>query len=143
VGDAVLRAVGQGLSEAVRPMDVVARFGGEEFAVVLPNCPPALAGAVAERVRQRVQDLRVPYQDLAPLQVTVSCGGAFALGWQSTRSEDWIARADEQLYHAKHGGRNRVCLEAWHDPGVSAEEKGLLFGSLSGGPGMMTAEAGT
>ena len=142
VGDAVLRAVGQGLTEAVRPMDVVARFGGEEFAVVLPQCPPGLASAVAERVRQRVQDLRVPFQDLAPLHVTVSCGGAFALGWQAIRADDWIARADEQLYRAKHSGRNCVCLEPWHEQGVSAEEKGLLFGPLTGGPGMMTAEVG-
>ena len=141
-GDAVLRAVAQGLSEAVRPMDVVARFGGEEFAVVLPNCPPSLAGTVAERIRQRVQALHVPYQDLTPLRVTVSCGGAFAPGWESTAADDWIARADAQMYRAKHGGRNQVCLESWPPNGVSAEEKGLLFGLLPGGTGMMDAQAG-
>ena len=141
-GDAVLRAVALGLADAVRPMDVVARFGGEEFAVVLPNCPPSLAGTVAERIRMRVQGLSVPFEDLTPLHVTVSCGGAFAPGWETTRAEDWIARADEQLYRAKHGGRNCVCLEDWPPAGVSAEEKGLLFGLAPGSAGMMNAQAG-
>ena len=58
-GDQVIRAVAQALMDSVRPMDLVARVGGEEFAIILPNCAVAIGQTVAERVRQRVQDLGV------------------------------------------------------------------------------------
>ncbi len=54
-GDVVIQAVAQSLLECVRPMDTVARFGGEEFAIILPNCPPAFGQTVAERIRQKVE----------------------------------------------------------------------------------------
>ena len=54
-GDQVLKAVAQALLDCVRPMDTVARFGGEEFAIILPNCPAAFGQAVAERIRRKVE----------------------------------------------------------------------------------------
>ncbi|MEN9384994.1 MAG: hypothetical protein RL323_2137 [Pseudomonadota bacterium] len=127
-GDAVIRAIGQALTECVRPMDTVARFGGEEFAIVFPSCHPTFADTVAERIREHVAALRVSVPSTGQLlQVTVSCGGAFAPQWIKSVSDAWIGRADAQLYLAKNGGRNRVFLEQQPQSLVSAEEKGLLF----------------
>ena len=130
VGDVVLRSVARSLSETIRPMDTVARIGGEEFALILPNCPPAFGQAVAERVRHRVARRSVPMgAGQPPLEVTISIGGAFAPQWIRSSASLWIERADAQLYRAKAEGRNRACLEQPPVSDVSAEEKGLLFGT--------------
>lgn len=127
VGDAVLQAVAARLLECVRPMDTVARVGGEEFAIVLPNCPPGFAPAVAERVRRRIAAHRVSAPDGRPIGVTVSLGGAFAPQWVRSTPALWQQRADQQLYLAKAQGRNLVSLEPAAVSVVSNEEKRLLF----------------
>jgi diguanylate cyclase len=126
-GDLVLKAVAKALLDTVRPMDTVARVGGEEFAIILPNCPPAFAPAVAERVRRGVERARIVLASDATLAVSVSLGGAFAPPWVRSAAALWIERADQQLYRAKDGGRNRACLEQPAISQVSAEEKDLLF----------------
>ena len=128
-GDLVLRSVAQALQDCIRPMDTVARFGGEEFAMILPNCPPAFGQTVAERVRLKVQDRTVAIAPGQQVSVTVSIGGAFAPQWVRSSAPLWIERADQQLYRAKAAGRNRACLEQPPVSHVSAEEKGLLFGT--------------
>jgi len=129
-GDLVLQAVASCLSRCVRPMDTVTRYGGEEFAVILPSCRPLFGSAVAERIRQSVASLSIPVAPLLNVQATISIGGAYAPEWVRSTADLWIERADLQLYRAKSGGRNQVCLEHPQELSVSAEEKGLLFGNI-------------
>lgn len=128
-GDLVIRAVARALADTVRPMDLVARVGGEEFSILLPNCPAAFGLQVAERIRARVAGQAVEVGPGQSVRVTVSVGGAFAPQWVRTTARLWMDRADLQLYRAKGDGRNRCCLEPTAVSMVSAEEKGLLFAS--------------
>ena len=128
-GDVVLKEVAQALRECIRPMDTLARVGGEEFAMILPNCPPSFGHVVAERVRLKVQRRSVEIAPGESINVTVSIGGAFAPQWVRSSAPLWVERADQQLYLAKQSGRNRACLETPMVSLVSAEEKGLLFGT--------------
>ena len=129
-GDQVLQAIANCLTDCVRPMDTVARYGGEEFAVILPHCRPLFGRAVAERIRQTVASLSISVAPQISVQATISIGGAYAPEWVRSTADLWIERADLQLYRAKSGGRNQVCLDQPQELSVSAEEKGLLFGHL-------------
>ena len=129
-GDQVLQAVSKCLDSCVRPKDTVSRFGGEEFAVILPNCSVSFGPVVAERFRQKVSDISIAVSPQTNIQVTISIGGAFAPEWVRSTTSLWIERADEQLYRAKSAGRNRVYIEEQREIAVSAEEKNMLFGNL-------------
>ncbi|MDA3962807.1 MAG: GGDEF domain-containing protein [Planctomycetota bacterium] len=107
-GDEVLRAVGRCLVGHLRTGDLVSRWGGEEFVIVLPNTSATAAFAVAERLRQRVASLG----DL-PASVTVSIGVA-ACRMDETAAE-LLERADASMYQAKESGRNRVILATGDD----------------------------
>ncbi|MCE4557788.1 GGDEF domain-containing protein [Roseateles cellulosilyticus] len=130
-GDRVIRAVADTIAQTVRPMDVAARVGGEEFAVILPSCASHVGLAVAERLRERVAALGVEVAPGQMIRVTMSLGGAFAPQWVRSSPLLWTERADRQLYRAKAEGRNRACLEPQVDSLVSAEEKGMLFASMN------------
>lgn len=106
-GDAVLVACAETLRQSVHDSDLVARLGGEEFAVVLPACELEGAALAGERVRQAVEDTEVKYEGQT-LYVTISCGVAQALEDESATS--LIKRADEALYASKAAGRNCVHL---------------------------------
>ncbi|MBA3597144.1 MAG: GGDEF domain-containing protein [Methylibium sp.] len=127
VGDLVLQAVAACLQQCVRPMDTLVRYGGEEFAIVLPSCPPLFGAAVAERMRRTVESHVIRDGAATALSVTLSAGGAFAPPWVRSSAKLWMQRADAQLYRAKAEGRNRSCLEPAAVSQVSAEEKSLLF----------------
>ena len=130
-GDQVIRAVASALVDCVRPMDLVARVGGEEFAIILPNCATTFGQTVAERLRRHVEHMPVA---LGPsgqqISVTISIGGAFAPQWVRSTLALWQERADQQLYLAKAQGRNLVRLEPSAVSVVSNEEKRLLFDSF-------------
>lgn len=141
-GDLVLQAVSKCLESCVRPMDTVSRFGGEEFAVILPNCPSTFGPVVAERIREAVAGLTITVSPSESIQVTISIGGAYAPEWVRSTIELWTERADEQLYRAKSAGRNRVFIEEQRGVAVSADEKGMLFGHLLLGDPASASNAG-
>lgn len=109
-GDLVLQQVAQALQSAVRGIDLVARIGGEEFAVMLPSTDEAHAVIAAERLRQAVAAARMHGEGDTPLQVTLSIGVA-SLSRKPTGIDTLLQRADRALYAAKNSGRNRVCID--------------------------------
>jgi two-component system cell cycle response regulator len=106
VGDEVLRAVANCLKGMTRYHDVVARLGGEEFAVVTPNMDAELLSKFAERIRKAVANMSVLSGNVR-LKITTSVG--LAVWDRKETAEDFYRRADRQLYEAKRLGRNRVC----------------------------------
>jgi diguanylate cyclase (GGDEF)-like protein len=113
-GDRVLVDLGIALSEARRTTDFVARLGGEELALLLPQTDTSGAMEVAERIRQRVAEMRVK-TSAGELQITASFG-VVVYHARSGNSNGLFERADKALYAAKHGGRNRVELAAGDAP---------------------------
>jgi diguanylate cyclase (GGDEF)-like protein len=106
VGDRVLREVASCLKDMTRYHDVVARLGGEEFAVVAPNMTEEQLMKFAERIRKAISNLAVVSGNVR-LKVTSSVGIAVWNGRES--ADDFYRRADKMLYEAKRLGRNRVC----------------------------------
>lgn len=110
-GDSVIRAVAGVAREVVRESDVVTRWGGEEYLILLNNCSLQQAAEVAETLRSNIErhDFGLPQPGQA---ITVSLGVA---QYQDTETESaFFGRADSALYQAKNGGRNRVELSARH-----------------------------
>jgi diguanylate cyclase (GGDEF)-like protein len=105
VGDAVLNAFAQTCNAHLRGSDRLGRYGGEEFLLIMPGSDPAQVTIVFERLQQAVQQLSVPGLPL-DRRLTFSMGAAEALG-DNDSIADLIHRADEALYRAKQGGRNR------------------------------------
>lgn len=111
VGDEVLREVAKRVSYGVRSFDMVARVGGEEFLVVLPEASPDILCEVAERSRDAIAARPLLVCDGAKrLEVTVSIGATLARVGEDTR-ESLLKRADMAMYRAKREGRNRVVVD--------------------------------
>jgi two-component system cell cycle response regulator len=104
----VLEGIGDVLRRELRATDLAARFGGEEFVIVLPETPPARALQVAERVRRAVEE--EPFEcghGVGIVHVTISIGAA-AFPTDAADAESLLEAADEAVYTAKRRGRNRV-----------------------------------
>jgi diguanylate cyclase (GGDEF)-like protein len=108
-GDAVLRAVGVLLRSELRAADAAARFGGDEFALILPNTAKTDAWAVAEKLRSSFEILTVTVDDDESISATVSLGVA-SLSERVCHPVDLLEAADRALYKAKRTGRDRVEL---------------------------------
>jgi diguanylate cyclase (GGDEF)-like protein len=106
LGDEVLRQVSSILHQQLRKIDVVCRYGGEEFAILLSQTSPQHSLAVAEKLRRMVETWQFPG---VPRPVTISAGTANYPDHGTTRDE-LVKAADAGLYAAKQSGRNRVCL---------------------------------
>jgi diguanylate cyclase (GGDEF)-like protein len=106
-GDYVLKELSTLIKRRLRPDDVFARYGGEEFAALLPETPLEGAGAIAEDLRRRVQEKQFVFEGES-IPVTISMGCAELK--PDNDSTSFLKAADDKLYEAKRGGRNRVCI---------------------------------
>ncbi|QLR41723.1 GGDEF domain-containing protein [Enterobacter sp. RHBSTW-00994] len=109
MGDQALIRVSAAIRDAVRSRDIVARFGGEEFMVLLTNISLENARQTAERIRQKVYDLKIPhmFNESVATNVTISIGIAI---FEGEDVEIALEKADKALYEAKHMGRNNILL---------------------------------
>ncbi|OFW25359.1 MAG: hypothetical protein A3H97_06480 [Acidobacteria bacterium RIFCSPLOWO2_02_FULL_65_29] len=105
-GDTVIKDVAEILRRSVRVFDLCARFGGEEFAIIMPGSVLEGAAAVAERIRERIEAYRSSEGPLETLRLTASLG--LAVSSPGVAGRDLIARADHALYLAKRAGKNCV-----------------------------------
>lgn len=108
-GDQVLKELGLRLKQTIRNTDPAARIGGEEFAVLLPNCSLDKAARIAERIRSTVSDAPIVLTNGDELSVTISLGAAHYPN-NTEQPGSLPILADQMLYKAKETGRNRVCF---------------------------------
>ncbi len=108
-GDEVLRSIALALEKELRTEDMVARYGGEEFVVLLPDNDLKDASSVAERLRERIEKLSIPFDPSSNISVTVSLGVAEV--HKGDTPEEVVARADKAMYLAKKEGKNCVRSE--------------------------------
>jgi diguanylate cyclase (GGDEF)-like protein len=116
-GDDCLKKVAETLKVSLtRASDMVARYGGEEFVVVLPGSDQQQGIATAERLRQRVEALNMPHEAATSgnKKVTISVGVASYKPAEKDRGDTLLSAADQALYGAKHGGRNRTCAAVFN-----------------------------
>jgi diguanylate cyclase (GGDEF)-like protein len=109
-GDRVLEHIGRVILDAVRHEDFAARFGGEEFAILLPETNPHGAGIPAERIRRNIEALKVAARN-EEFSVTVSIGIA-SFPEHASSIDELLERADKALYDAKKLGKNRALIFA-------------------------------
>jgi len=122
-GDAMLRGIGEVFRASVRTEDTICRYGGEEFAIILPGATPQIAAMCAERIRAAVTGLRLSV-DIAPgANASVSIGIALYPA-DAADGETLLRKADQALYRAKHNGRNQVCTASAH--AVKTQSEPLL-----------------
>jgi diguanylate cyclase (GGDEF)-like protein len=110
-GDKVLRVLGEFLKDNLRDVDIIGRYGGEEFAVILPNTAMNGARFVSERLRENFSKLVINVNENEGIKLTLSAGGVeYSRG---TRLMELINKADKALYYSKESGRNKVTF--WED----------------------------
>lgn len=109
VGDRVIRAVAQLLRQRLRKSDIIGRYGGEEFATLLPECDLQAAHDILDDVRQGFASLHFNHEG-KEFSCTLSTGIACSSELADTSGDNLLIAADERLYQAKHAGRNQICI---------------------------------
>ena len=113
-GDNCLRDIAEAMRGSLRgDPDVICRYGGEEFAAILPGANGEVSMRIAERLRAAVSVLQRPHSGNDGGIVTISVGVAAHVPKDSVTASDLVAIADVALYEAKLGGRNQVCRARW------------------------------
>lgn len=107
-GDIVLRTVAQTLQSGLRTFNIVSRWGGEEFLVLVVNITEAQLSAIGERLRLLIQNSRV-FINKASVQITISLGATLAR--KDDTIESLLQRADQLMYQSKHQGRNKLTID--------------------------------
>ena len=105
-GDEVILKLAATIKGAMRECDILSRFGGEEFTILLPDTTPEQSWAASERLRKAVENMETPYQEHI-LKVTISIGIASIHPYSLGTGEELMKRADQALYQSKERGRNR------------------------------------
>lgn len=133
-GNKALQLIAHCIKDNIRKLDIPCRYGGEEFAVILPSTDIATSITVAERIRQAVEASTIKTEN-HNIKLTVSLGVSSYIGnrtAENNNSDNWhklVERADKELYRAKEQGRNQTC----HSPHekteqqVNEDEKSALF----------------
>jgi two-component system cell cycle response regulator len=124
VGDQVLVAVAHALLDGCRAYDIKARWGGDEFVVVMPNTRLDMGIAVAEKIRRAVASLSLPGNG-TPFSVTLSAGVTCARSREEIAPDALVERADRGLYAAKAAGRNQIVPVPPPEPGSPLENPAL------------------
>ena len=110
-GDDALRKIASLINGAIRETDIVGRYGGEEFAIILLHADLIRMAEVSERIRRTIEETPFPNEELQPLgRITVSMGGSCLSDGMET-IENLIRSADDALYRAKRSGRNQIAIE--------------------------------
>jgi diguanylate cyclase (GGDEF)-like protein len=134
VGDYAIQAVARLMQKSLRGMDTAARIGGEEFAVILPECSPEAASQAARRIHGTLNPFVVDCAETS-ITLTSSAGLVWTDPTRSESARELLARADQQMYRAKRLGRQQLCHPPIRSTEVSADEKVLLFFPAEGEDG--------
>ncbi len=116
-GDACLFEVAQVLKRALkRPTDLIARYGGEEFAIILPDCTLEGGAIFAQQILEQIRELKIDHRGSpSDALLSISCGVASVTPQAHSCREELIEQSDQNLYLAKHRGRNQVCAQKNED----------------------------
>jgi diguanylate cyclase (GGDEF)-like protein len=127
-GDMALRSLARRLRKSLRNMDTAARIGGEEFAVILPECIPEDAIHAASRLHGMLNPFTIKLGRKS-LRITASMGLVWTDEQQTSSSKTLLARADRELYRAKQEGRGRLCHPKISSTQMGADERAALIAS--------------
>jgi diguanylate cyclase (GGDEF)-like protein len=125
-GDAALQAVALHLKRGLRGMDTAARIGGEEFAVILPECAPLDAIHAATRIHSVINPLIISHGQNS-IKLTSSAGLVWTNPSLAMDSTTLLAEADQEMYRAKRAGRGRLCYASTEPTAISHQERTALL----------------
>jgi diguanylate cyclase (GGDEF)-like protein/PAS domain S-box-containing protein len=124
VGDEVLRRFGHVILDHLRAEDMAARYGGDEFVILLPGMDAAASTRMAETIQQALRAIRISLQEGGNLRVTASMGLA-SLPEHASEARTLSEAADRAMYRAKRGGRDRICIaNPNHEPAAPERQQG-------------------
>jgi diguanylate cyclase (GGDEF)-like protein len=126
VGDRALQAVATAMKRSLRGMDTAARIGGEEFAVIFPECEPEQAIHAATRIHSILNPLALTIEQTA-LQLTASAGLVWTNPHLPMSSTALVSDADQEMYRAKRSGRSRLCYTRAESTQISPSERSALM----------------